>query len=94
MKPRPKNKDVKIWDIIKECKFVGGQTYWTIDSAIYEEQEFKKGTKICWVDPDEEFHVEYCGNIEWLMIDERGNVEVSIDNLQVGRLDLEELIKI
>ena len=91
---KPKNNKIQIGAILSEHNFVSGTKYWRIDKAIFEDNEFKVGTRVCWVDPDEENHVEYNGNIEWLMIDEYGNVEVSIDNLLVGRLDLEDLIKI
>jgi hypothetical protein len=91
---KPKNKNIEIGNILSEHKFISQTKYWRIDKAIFDGIEFKVGTRVCWVDPDEEKHVEYNGNIDWLMIDEYGNVEVSIDNLMVGRLDLEDLIYI
>lgn len=91
---KAKNKKIKIGNIISEHEFISGTKYYRIDSANYEGENFKIGDRVCWIDPDEQNHVEYNGNIEWMMIDEHGNVEVSIDNLQVGRLDLEDLIKI
>lgn len=87
-----KNKDITIGNILSEHEFISGTKYFKIDSATYEDEVFKIGDRVAWVDPDE--FVEYGGNIEWMMIDEYGNVEVSIDNIQVGRLDLQDLVKI
>ena len=90
----PKNKDIIIGNILSEHTFVSRTKYWKIDSATYEDEEFTTGTRVVWIDPDEEEYVEYEGCIDWMMIDEQGNVEVSIDNQSVGRLDLEDLIKV
>jgi hypothetical protein len=87
-----KNKKIKLGKVLSEHKFVSGIKYWRIETAEFEGNLFEVGTRVSFVDPDEELHTEYNGNIEWIMVDELGNVEVSIDNLLVGRLDLEDLI--
>ena len=87
-----KNKEIEIGNVLSEHKFVGGIKYWKIDSAKYDGFFYKIGTRVCWFDSDCEYNTEYCGNIEYIIVDEYGNVEVSIDNLLVaGRLDLEDL---
>ncbi len=90
----PKNKDITIGNILSEHEFISGIKYWKIDKATFEDGEFKIGTRVVWIDPDEEEYVEYEGNIDWMLIDEQGDVEVSIDNQNVGRLDLEYLVKV
>ena len=90
----PKNKDITIGNILSEHEFVSGGKFWKIDKATFEDEEFKIGTKVVWIDPDEEEYVEYEGNIDWMMVDEQGNVEVSIEDTPLGRVDLEELIKV
>lgn len=91
---KAKNKNITIGNTLSEHKFIGGSKYWRIDSATFEGEVFKIGDRVVWVDSDEEEFTEYEGNIDWMMIDESGEVQVSIDNLSVGRLDLEDLIKI
>lgn len=92
MIPQPKNKEITIGNVLSEHTFVSGTKYWELDKVNFESVDFKVGTRVCYVDPDEESHVEYNGNIDFILIDEYGNVEVSIDNLLVGgRVDLEEL---
>lgn len=92
MIPQPKNKEITIGNVLSEHTFVSGTKYWKLDKVTFESVDFKVGTRVCYIDPDEEKHVEYNGNIEWIMIDERGNIEVSVDNLLIGgRVDLEDL---
>jgi len=87
-----KNKSIVIGNVLSEHTFVSGTKYWRIDKATFEGEVFEVGTRVSWVDPDEERYTEYTGCIEWLMVDDRGNVEVSIDNILVGRLSLDELV--
>jgi hypothetical protein len=85
-----KNKNITIGNILSEHTFVSGTKYWKISSASLEGDTFEVGTRVCVVEETTEYH----GNFEWLMIDEYGNVEVSIDNLELGgRVDLEDLVK-
>lgn len=88
---QPKNKNITIGNILSEHTFINGTKYWKIDKALFEGHVFQIGTRVFWVDPDEEDYVSYEGKIDWLMIDERGNVEVSIADTPLGRIDLEDL---
>ena len=94
----PKDKDITIGNILSEHTFVSGTKYWKIDSATYEDEEFRVGTSVGWVDidldDDEDDFIEYRGKIDFILITEKGEVEVSIDNLNIGgRVDLDSLIK-
>lgn len=93
---KPKNSFIKIGNLLGEQQsFVSGTKFSYIDSAIITDadgrnpKEFKKDVKVKWYCQDE--HKTYKGRIEWLIITEEGNVEVSIDNPNLGRLDLDEL---
>lgn len=88
---KPKHENTIIGEILSEHKFVGGKKYWRIKDATIFDQKFEIGDRVLWVDDEDEERSYYFGNILWMMIDDKGSVEVSIDNLLVGRLDLEEL---
>ena len=68
MIPQPKNKEITIGNVLSEHTFVSGTKYWKLDKVTFESVDFKVGTRVCYIDPDEEKHVEYNGKIEWIMI--------------------------
>jgi hypothetical protein len=87
---RLKNPDIILGKIISENSFVSGTKFWKLESVSLDDDFFTKGTKVLFTDPDD--NSEYIGFVEWLMIDEFGNVEVSLsDNVGLGRVDLESL---
>jgi len=88
-----KNKDITIGNVIGSRFFIGGQKYYIVDSAVYDGQEFKPGSKFAWVDPDEDEFTEYVGIIKEIFVLNNGDVEINHD-LMIGRLPLEDLILI
>jgi hypothetical protein len=95
MQITPKNPFISISELGEQSKFVSGNKYWFIESASIvdalekNKKEFKKGVKVKWTCPDT--YKQFKGKIEWLIITDEGSVEVSIDNNNVGRLELDEL---
>lgn len=53
------------------------------------EERFSVGDKVTFFDEDD--HETFIGNIDWMIITETGDVEVSIADTPLGRVDLESL---
>ena len=87
---QPKNPNIVISPLGEQRTFVSGTKNWRIDWAILNKQRFDIGDVVSWKCLDD--IKSYKGKIDWMIIVEDGNVEVSIDNPNVGRLPLDELI--
>ena len=87
-----KNKNIKIGELGQERTFVSGTKNWRINWAEIFEQKFEIGDKVSFFDEDD--NETYIGLIDWMIVTERGDVEVSIQNTPLGRIDLEYLEKI
>jgi len=85
-----KNTNIKISELGEEHTFVSGNKNWSLAWAKFEENLFRAGTKVEWESPD--YGDYYKGVIEYIIVVDNGNVEVSIDHPFLGRLDLDELI--
>jgi len=85
-----KNTNIKISALGEENTFVSGNKNWRLDWAKFEGNLFKAGTKVEWECPD--YGKVYKGFIEYIIVVDNGNVEVSTSNREIGRLDLDELI--
>jgi hypothetical protein len=93
---KPKNPFIKIGNLLGEQEsFVSGNKFFYIDSAILTDangenpKEFKQGVRVKWFCQDT--HKTYRGRIEWLIITDYGSIEVSINNPNLGRLEIDEL---
>lgn len=84
-----KNKNIKISELGEERTFVSGTKNWRINWAELHENLFKVGTKVSFYDWDD--NKEYRGLIEWIIVTEQGDVEVSISDTPLGRIDLDLL---
>jgi hypothetical protein len=90
---KPKNPNITISELGIENTFVSGNKNWRIDYADFNGNRFEVGTTIKWVDPDargKEKRV-FKGKIEWLIIIDDGSVQIAIDNMNIGRLDVDEV---
>jgi len=86
---QPKNTEIKISELGDESKFVCGYKKWQLEFADYRGNRFEPGVTVSWTDKDE--RKAYKGKIEWIILVDTGEVEVSIDNDELGRLPLDEL---
>jgi len=85
-----KNEDTKIGKLGKENTFVSGTKNWRIEWAEISGERFSVGDKVSFFDEDDQ--ETFVGNIDWMIVTESGEVEVSIAKTPLGRIDL-ELIK-
>ena len=83
-----KNKNITIGELGEERKFVSGTKNWRIDFAELNGNRFEKGVKVKFDDLDDD--EEYIGLVNWIIVTEQGDVEVSFD-APLGRVDLEDL---
>ena len=84
-----KNKDIQIGELGEERTFVSGTKNWRIDWATLFEEKFEVEDKVSYFDEDSE--ETFIGKIEYIIATERGDVEVSIADTALGRVDLEDL---
>ena len=84
-----RNEDIKIAELGEERTFVSGHKNWRIEWAEIFEQRFGIGTLVSFFDEDDE--ETYFGKIDWMIVTELGDVEVSISDSPLGRIDLELL---
>lgn len=82
-------KNVKISELGQEKRFVSGQKNWRIEWAEINGEKFKPGDTVLFF--DEDINHDFIGNIEWMIVTEEGQVEVSISDTPLGRIDLEDL---
>jgi len=87
-----KNPHITISPLGEERKFVSGNKYWLLDWAKLNGKRFEIGDTVSWRDNDE--RKIYKGKIEWICIIDDGYVEISIDNPNIGRIDLDEVVMI
>ena len=84
-----KNENIKIAELGEERTFVSGTKNWRIEWAELFEEIFKVGDKVSYFDIDSE--ETFIGTIEYIIATEIGNVEVSIVDTALGRVDLDDL---
>lgn len=84
----PKNTKIKISELGEQRSFVSGNKYHFIEWAEFKGVTFKEGVMVKWKCPDEK--ITYKGKIQWLIILDNGDVQISID-APIGRLDLDEV---
>ena len=84
-----KNEDIKIGELGKESTFISGGKNWRIEWAEIFGERFSVGDKVSFYDNDDD--ETFTGNIDWMIITESGEVEVSIADTPLGRIDLESL---
>ncbi len=84
-----KNKEITVGPLLSRHVFVGNTVYFKIPFATYKGVKFSIGDTIIWEDDK-----TYKGKIDWMLVTEDGEVQVSIDNLSIGRLPIEEIQKI
>ena len=88
-----KNEDIQIGELGEERTFVSGIKNWRIQWATLFEEKFKVGDKVSYFDTDSE--ETFIGIIDWMIVTETGNVEVSLADTDLGgRVDLEDLEKL
>jgi len=85
----PKNTDIKISELGQQRSFVSGNKYWFIEWAEIFGQRFEQGTKVKWRDLDDK--KTYTAIIEWMIIIDDGDVQVSLADTPLGRIPLDEL---
>jgi hypothetical protein len=86
---KPKNENITTSELGEEKTFVSGHKNWRIQWAEIFEERFSVGDKVAFFDEDD--HKTFIGNIDWMIITETGDVEVSIADTPLGRIDLELL---
>ena len=84
-----KNENIKIAELGEERTFVSGTKNWRIEWAELFEETFKVGDRVSYFDEDSE--ETFIGKIDYIIVTENGNVEVSIADTALGRVDLEDL---
>jgi hypothetical protein len=89
----PSNPNITISELGQERTFVSGNKNWRIDWADLNGNRFEVGTSVKWEDPDAYGKQKriYKGKIEWLIIIDDGSVQMSIDNNEIGRLDVDQV---
>ena len=84
-----KNENIEISELGKERTFVSGTKNWRIEWATLFEEKFEVGDKVSYFDEDSE--ETFIGIIYYMIVTERGDVEVSIADTALGRVDLDSL---
>ena len=84
-----KNEDIQIGELGEERTFVSGTKNWRIDWAEIFGERFEVGHKVSFFDEDD--HETFVGIIDWMIVTEEGDVEVSIANTPLGRVGLESI---
>ena len=84
-----KNENIKIAELGEERAFVSGTKNWRIEWAELFEETFKVGDKVSYFDEDSE--ETFIGTIDYIIVTGTGNVEVSIADTALGRVDLDDL---
>jgi hypothetical protein len=87
-----RNKDIKISELGEERTFVSGTKNWRIEWAEIFGERFKIGDKVSFFDIDDE--EVFIGLIDWMIVTEDGEVDVSIADTPLGRVGLEEIQKV
>jgi hypothetical protein len=88
---KPSNPEIRISELGQERSFIGGIKYWRIEWANFNGITFKEGAKVKWYDNDDNKWIR--GTIEWLIVTEYGDVDVSINTKtpNIGRLPVDQL---
>ena len=84
-----KNENIKISELGEERTFLSGTKNWRIEWAELFEERFSVGDTVSFFDEDN--HETYIGIINWMIVTEKGGVEVSIADTPLGRIDLESI---
>ena len=82
-----KNENINTSELGEERTFVSGTKNWSIEWAELFEKKFSVGDKVSFFDEDK--NEGYFGVINWMIVTEQGDVQVSIANIPFGRIDLE-----
>ena len=90
---RAKNNGFTVGNPESEHKFVSGNAYWRVDSASFNGTNFVVGDNVGVEFNDGPRSKTYKGKIEWLMIDDMGEVQASTSIKDLGRLPVEDLFK-
>jgi len=87
------NPNITISELGQERTFVSGNKNWRIDWADLNGNRFEEGVTVKWVAPDAYGKQKsvYKGKIDWLIIIDDGSVQMSIDNNEIGRLDVDQV---
>lgn len=84
-----KNENTKISELGEERTFVSGTKNWRIKWAEIFEDRFSVGDSVSYYDEDSQD--TFISTIDWMIVTEQGNVEVSLADTPLGRVDLEDL---
>ena len=84
-----KNEDIQIGELGEERTFVSGAKNWRIEWATLFGEKFEVGDKVSYFDEDSK--ETFIGKIEYIIATEGGDVEISISDTALGRVDLEDL---
>ena len=84
-----KNISIKTSDLGKEGSFISGGKYHFIEWAERDGKRFTVGDKVSFYDTDTRTRFE--GVIDWMIVTEDGDVEVSILNAPLGRVEFENI---
>jgi len=84
-----KNEDIQIGELGEERTFVSGTKNWRIEWAELFEETFKVGDRVSYFDEDSE--ETFIGAIDWMIVTEQGDAQVSISDIPLGRVDLESI---
>jgi len=89
----PRNPRIKISELGEQRGFVSGNKYWVIDWAELSGKRYEEGTLVKWKDLDAQPGEQktYTALIDWMIIVDDGDVEVSLANTPLGRIPLDEL---
>ncbi len=82
-----KNKNIKISELGEERTFVSGTRNWRIKWAEIFGERFSVGDSVSYFDRDDQ--KAYSGVIDWMIVTEDGDIDVSIANTPSGRVGLE-----
>jgi hypothetical protein len=81
--------DIQIGELGEERTFVSGTKHWRIEWAEIFGERFEVGHKVSFFDEDD--NETFIGIIDWMIVTEQGDVEVSIANTPLYRVDLESI---
>jgi hypothetical protein len=84
-----KKENIKIAELGEERIFVSGTKNWRIEWAELFEETFKVGDRVSYFDEDS--GETFIGEIDYIIVTETENIEVSIADTSLGRVNLEDL---
>lgn len=84
-----KNEDITIGKLGEERTFISGTKNWRIEWAELDGERYEVGTNVSFIDEDD--NKEFIGHIEWMIVTADGEVQVSIADTTLGRVNLEDL---